>query len=81
MNIRVCSVGGDPGDMVIFTDWCLFPVIPRSTCGLPMAGEDTGLEAEASPLVGYLGKVSNSSILSCCHVRKAELYLKKLNPI
>ncbi|CAL9685218.1 unnamed protein product [Knipowitschia caucasica] len=43
--------------MVIFTDWLLSPVIPRSTCGLSMAGEDTGLEAVASPMVGYLGKV------------------------
>lgn len=31
-------------------------MIPRSTCGLPMPGEDTGLEAVASPMAGYLGK-------------------------
>lgn len=69
MNIRFCSVGGEPGDMVIFTDWCLSPVIPRSTCGLPMAGEDTGLEAVASPMAGYLGKVStilaSSPVVTC----------------
>ncbi|KAJ0004587.1 hypothetical protein NQD34_010801, partial [Periophthalmus magnuspinnatus] len=53
------SVGGEPGggDMVVFTDWFRSPVISRSACGLPMAGEDTGLEAVASPMVGYLGKV------------------------
>lgn len=63
--------------MVIFIEWPLSPVNPKSTCGLPMSGEDTGLEAIASPMVGYLGKVSTAqAFLSCCHLRKAELYLK-----
>ncbi|XP_072301950.1 SUMO-specific isopeptidase USPL1 [Eucyclogobius newberryi] len=57
--------------MVIFTDWVLSPVMPKSTCGLPMSGEDTGLEAVASPMVGYLGKVQEraASLDHCpwCH--------------
>lgn len=69
MNIQLCTVGGERGDMVIFTDWCLFPVIPRNTCGLPMDDEDTGLEAVASPMAGYLGKVStilaSSPVVTC----------------
>ncbi|KAJ0061656.1 hypothetical protein NL108_005725 [Boleophthalmus pectinirostris] len=59
--------------MVIFTDWFLSPVISRSACGLPMAGEDTGLEAVASPMVGYLGKVQEraASMDHCpwCHAK------------
>lgn len=31
--------------------------------GLPMTGEDTGLEVLASPLAGYLGKVSRALVL------------------
>lgn len=49
----------------------------KSRNGLPMTGEDTGLEALASPLAGYLGKVSRTHVSShCCHLRKAELNLK-----
>lgn len=59
VNICFCSVGGEPGDMVIYTDWCLFSVIPRRTCGVTMDGEDTGLEAVASLMAGYLGKVQD----------------------
>ncbi|XP_068456563.1 SUMO-specific isopeptidase USPL1 [Clinocottus analis] len=43
--------------MVIFFEWYWKPVDQRSSSGLPMTGEDTGLGALASPLVGYLGKV------------------------
>lgn len=51
----------------------------RSICGLPMTDEDTGLEAFASPLAGYLGKVSRALVfLLQCHLRKAELKLKKI---
>lgn len=32
----------------------------KSSTGLPMTGEDTGLGALASPLAGYLGKVSRA---------------------
>lgn len=35
----------------------------KSSSGLPMTGEDTGLGALASPLVGYLGKVSRALVL------------------
>uniref|UniRef100_A0A3B3Z7G7 USP domain-containing protein n=1 Tax=Periophthalmus magnuspinnatus TaxID=409849 RepID=A0A3B3Z7G7_9GOBI len=51
--------------MVVFTDWFRSPVISRSACGLPMAGEDTGLEAVASPMVGYLGKERATSLDNC----------------
>ncbi|KAK7925386.1 hypothetical protein WMY93_007696 [Mugilogobius chulae] len=68
----VFSAGGEAGggDMVLFADWCLSPVIQRSACGMPMFGEDTGLEAVASPMVGYLGKVQEraASLDHCpCH--------------
>lgn len=33
---------------------------PKSSSRLPMTGEDTGLGALASPLAGYLGKVSRA---------------------
>lgn len=35
----------------------------KSRSGLPMTGEDTGLEVLASPLAGYLGKVSRALVL------------------
>lgn len=34
----------------------------KSSSGLPMTGEDTGLGALALPLVGYLGKVSRALV-------------------
>ncbi|XP_022594525.1 SUMO-specific isopeptidase USPL1 [Seriola dumerili] len=43
--------------MVICFEWHRTAVDQKSNSGLPMTGEDTGLEALASPLVGYLGKV------------------------
>lgn len=52
-------------DMVIHFEWHRTAMEQKSWSSLPLAGEDTGLEALASPLVGYLGKVSkNSSFLS-----------------
>uniref|UniRef100_A0A665WGT9 Ubiquitin specific peptidase like 1 n=1 Tax=Echeneis naucrates TaxID=173247 RepID=A0A665WGT9_ECHNA len=42
--------------MVILSEWHR-TVEQKSSSGLPMTGEDTGLEALASPLAGYLGKV------------------------
>lgn len=51
----------------------------KSRSSLPLTGEDTGLEALASPLVGYLGKVSRTHISShCCHLRKAEFSETKI---
>lgn len=35
----------------------------KSRSGLQMTGEDTGLDALSSPLVGYLGKVSRTHAL------------------
>ncbi|XP_040005618.1 SUMO-specific isopeptidase USPL1 [Xiphias gladius] len=43
--------------MVIFFEWHRAAVDEKSSSGLPMTGEDTGLGALASPLAGYLGKV------------------------
>ncbi|XP_041657104.1 SUMO-specific isopeptidase USPL1 [Cheilinus undulatus] len=43
--------------MVIVSEWLRTAMDQRSICGLPMTDEDTGLEAFASPLAGYLGKV------------------------
>ncbi|XP_018547268.1 SUMO-specific isopeptidase USPL1 isoform X1 [Lates calcarifer] len=43
--------------MVIFFEWHRTAVDQKSSSGLPMTGEDTGLGALASPLAGYLGKV------------------------
>ncbi|XP_037604242.1 SUMO-specific isopeptidase USPL1 isoform X3 [Sebastes umbrosus] len=43
--------------MVIFFEWYRMAVDQKSSSGLPMTGEDTGLGALASPLAGYLGKV------------------------
>lgn len=56
------SFGGEPGcsDMVIFFEWHRTAVDQRRRSGLPMTGEDTGLGALASPLAGYLGKVSRA---------------------
>jgi len=48
--------------MVIFVEWYWNPVDQRSNGGLPMTDEDTGLGALASPLVGYLGKVSRALV-------------------
>ncbi|KAA8586849.1 hypothetical protein FQN60_000685 [Etheostoma spectabile] len=42
--------------MVICFEWHRTAVDQKSSSGLPMTGEDTGLGALASPLVGYLGK-------------------------
>lgn len=55
---RVC------GDMVIYCGWhrTAMDLNSRSSC-LPITGEDTGLEALASPLAGYLGKVSRALVL------------------
>ncbi|XP_049447620.1 SUMO-specific isopeptidase USPL1 [Epinephelus fuscoguttatus] len=43
--------------MVIFFEWYQTAMEQKNSSGLPMTGEDTGLGALASPLVGYLGKV------------------------
>ncbi|KAM9332436.1 SUMO-specific isopeptidase USPL1 isoform 1-T2 [Pholidichthys leucotaenia] len=43
--------------MVICCRWPRTAVELNSSSNVPMTGEDTGLEALASPLVGYLGKV------------------------
>ncbi|KAF3840946.1 hypothetical protein F7725_006808 [Dissostichus mawsoni] len=49
----------EPGcsDMVLFFEWHQTAMDQKSSSGLPMTGEDTGLGALALPLVGYLGKV------------------------
>lgn len=54
------SLGGEPGcsEMVIFFEWHRTDMDQKGGSSLPMTGEDTGLEALASPLAGYLGKVS-----------------------
>ncbi|CAJ1063811.1 SUMO-specific isopeptidase USPL1 isoform X1 [Xyrichtys novacula] len=50
--------------MVIFFEWTAME--PKSSCGLPVT-EDTGLEASASSLAGYLGKVQErASSLDYC---------------
>ncbi|KAM6907225.1 SUMO-specific isopeptidase USPL1 [Xenentodon cancila] len=53
--------------MVIFREWHRTAMDPKSSSSLPMAGEDTGLGALASPLVGYLGKVQEraASLKNC----------------
>ncbi|XP_034063135.1 SUMO-specific isopeptidase USPL1 isoform X1 [Gymnodraco acuticeps] len=43
--------------MVLFFEWHRTTMDQKSSSGLPMTGEDTGLGALALPLVGYLGKV------------------------
>ncbi|XP_070700387.1 SUMO-specific isopeptidase USPL1 [Pempheris klunzingeri] len=43
--------------MVIFFEWHRTTMDQRSSSGLPMTGEDTGLGVLASPMLGYLGKV------------------------
>ncbi|KAK1882360.1 SUMO-specific isopeptidase USPL1 [Dissostichus eleginoides] len=43
--------------MVLFFEWHQTAMDQKSSSGLPMTGEDTGLGALALPLVGYLGKV------------------------
>lgn len=49
--------------MVIFFEWYQTAMEQKNSSGLPMTGEDTGLGALASPLVGYLGKVSRALVL------------------
>lgn len=44
--------------VVMFIEWHQTALDPKSNSCLPMTGEDTGLGALASPLAGYLGKVS-----------------------
>ncbi|XP_034745192.1 SUMO-specific isopeptidase USPL1 [Etheostoma cragini] len=53
--------------MVICFEWHRTAVDQTSSSGLPMTGEDTGLGALASPLVGYLGKVQQraASLENC----------------
>lgn len=55
---------GEPdwSDMVIFFEWHWTSMEPKSGSGLPMSGEEAGLEALASPLAGYLGKVSRAQV-------------------
>lgn len=55
------SFGGEPGcgDMVISFEWHQTAADQRR--GLPMTGEETSLGALASPLAGYLGKVSRAA--------------------
>lgn len=48
--------------MVIHLEWHRTAMEQKSWSSLPLTGEDTGLEALASPLVGYLGKVSKNSV-------------------
>ncbi|KAJ4929964.1 hypothetical protein JOQ06_018980 [Pogonophryne albipinna] len=43
--------------MVLYFEWHRTAMDQKSSSGLPMTGEDTGLGALALPLVGYLGKV------------------------
>lgn len=63
LSLYLSSVPGC-SDMVIHLEWHR-AMEQKSWNSLPLTGEDTGLEALASPLVGYLGKVSkNSSFLS-----------------
>ncbi|XP_042354915.1 SUMO-specific isopeptidase USPL1 [Plectropomus leopardus] len=49
--------------MVIFFEWHQTAMDQKNSSGLPMTGEDTGLGALASPLVGYLGKVQERAAL------------------
>lgn len=73
-------LGGEPScsDMVMFSEQYLAAVDPQSSDCLPMSGEDTGLEALASPQAGYLGKVSEAHASShCCHMRKDESHLEQ----
>lgn len=48
--------------MVIFFEWHRTAMDQKSGGGLPLTGEDTGLGALASPLAGYLGKVSRALV-------------------
>lgn len=65
--------------MVIHFEWHQTAMEQNSRSSLPLTGEDTGLEALASPLVGYLGKVSRTHVSShCCHPRKAEFSETKI---
>lgn len=50
-------------DMVIFFEWHQVPKDDKSSRGLPMTGEETDLGATASPMAGYLGKVSSALAL------------------
>uniref|UniRef100_A0A1A7WJW2 Ubiquitin specific peptidase like 1 n=1 Tax=Iconisemion striatum TaxID=60296 RepID=A0A1A7WJW2_9TELE len=53
--------------MVLFFGWHQSAVDPKNSCCLSMTGEDTGLEALASPLAGYLGKVQErAASLEAC---------------
>lgn len=62
--------------MVLLFEWTAMDRM--SSCGVPLSGEDSGLEAVASPLAGYLGKVSRAHVfLLQCHLRKAESKTKK----
>lgn len=45
----------------------------KSRSSLPMIGEDTDLKALASPMVGYLGKVSRTHVLFSTVVTCAKL--------
>lgn len=57
------SSGGEPArsDMVICFE-SFWKAADQKRYRLPMTGEDTGLGALASPLVGYLGKVSRALV-------------------
>lgn len=48
--------------MVVFFEWQRTAMDKTSRSGLPMTGEDTCLGALASPLAGYLGKVSRALV-------------------
>lgn len=48
--------------MVIFFERQRTAMDKKSRSCLPMTGEDTCLEALASPLAGYLGKVSRALV-------------------
>lgn len=62
--------------MVLLFEWTAMDRM--SSCGVPLSGEDSGLEAVASPLAGYLGKVSRAHVfLLQCHLRKAESKTKR----
>uniref|UniRef100_A0A672F6B8 Ubiquitin specific peptidase like 1 n=1 Tax=Salarias fasciatus TaxID=181472 RepID=A0A672F6B8_SALFA len=50
--------------MVIFLEWHRTSLDPKSSSSLPMSSEGTGLEALASPLAGYLEKVSGARAAS-----------------
>ncbi|XP_074527644.1 SUMO-specific isopeptidase USPL1 isoform X2 [Halichoeres trimaculatus] len=51
--------------MVLLFEWTAMDRM--SSCAVPLSGEDTGLEALASPLAGYLGKIQErAASLDCC---------------